>query len=156
MELKLDDLALFMGETNNTYVEKLYAKRYSFFKGINWIAMLYPPIWLAYRKMALETFLFILAYWGLAVAAYLLVPIGSVDLAIWTARILCSVFIGVFANTLYVKKMTRIINRTGFMSDQSRKEYLGAIGGVNRHCIWIFYIADHILVVPIGLLLMVL
>jgi hypothetical protein len=115
---QIDELRAFVG-TNTEYYLRKWAPRLqdpSGDVGMNWVAVFFPTLWFAYRKMYAATFIF----FGVAVAEALLeaavfigmlhmpnVPSGVNLIVTLVTSLIC----GLFANAWYLSHAQRAIDR---------------------------------------------
>ncbi|MDR0924996.1 MAG: DUF2628 domain-containing protein [Hungatella sp.] len=116
----LDDwsIELFVGNNYEYYKNKWRDKpeRQSF-SSWNWPAFLFPVYWLAYRKMYLEAFLYVV------ISLFSVIIPGS--------GLIIRILVGIFANSYYRKKGMKIIVQTSGMTAGEAEQYISRHGGTS-------------------------
>lgn len=122
----LDDWSteLFVGNNYEYYKNKWRDKpeRQSF-SSWNWPAFLFPVYWLAYRKMYLEAFLYVV------ISLFSVIIPGS--------GLIIRILVGIFANSYYRKKGMKIIVQTSGMTAGEAEQYISRHGGTSVLSIFI-------------------
>lgn len=140
-----------LGERNRIYYKNKFDKFDETESGLNaswnWPAFFFSALWSLYRKMYGWFFVF----WGITMVSNMLDNSGSPELSA-IVLIVPTILFAIFANSLYHKKITKIIEKAkNEISDENKLvEYLKYKGGVN---IWAPLI---LVIIPIvGILLAV-